>query len=50
MLATIGHTVSQLERAGIGTLTLGDLPVGKWRYLTEDEVRDLNVGIEDAPE
>jgi 23S rRNA pseudouridine2605 synthase len=50
MLAAIGHTVSQLERAGIGTLTLGDLPVGKWRYLTEDEVQVLSVGTDDAPE
>lgn len=48
MLAAIGHTVAQLERVGIGPLSLGDLPVGKWRYLTEDEVRELNGGIDDG--
>ncbi|MHB8599938.1 MAG: pseudouridine synthase [Ktedonobacteraceae bacterium] len=50
MLAAIGHTVSQLERVGVGPLLLGDLPIGKWRYLTEDEVRVLSVGTDDAPE
>ncbi len=41
MLAVVGHTVAQLERVGVGPLALGNLPVGKWRYLTEDEVRGL---------
>ena len=41
MLAAVGHTVAQLERVGIGSLALGNLPVGKWRYVTEDEVREL---------
>ncbi|MEO8970605.1 MAG: pseudouridine synthase [Ktedonobacteraceae bacterium] len=49
MLAAIGHSVAQLERAGIGTLTLGNLPVGKWRYLTKDEVGMLSVGTDNAP-
>ncbi len=42
MLAVVGHSVSQLERVGIGPLSLGNLPVGKWRHLTEDEVRLLS--------
>ncbi len=41
MLAAVGHPVLELSRVGIGPLTLGDLPAGKWRYLTEDEVHSL---------
>jgi 23S rRNA pseudouridine2605 synthase len=41
MLATLGLPVISLKRAGIGTLTLGTLPAGQWRYLTEEEVRAL---------
>src|SRR5260370_28531351 len=38
MLAAIGHPVLQLIRDGIGSLALGNLPVGAWRYLAEEEV------------
>ena len=41
MLTAIGYPVLELMRVGIGSLELGDLPVGKWRYLTEDEVSQL---------
>jgi pseudouridine synthase len=41
MLATIGHPVLKLLRVGIGPLSLGDLVVGKWRYLTTEEVNLL---------
>lgn len=41
MLSTVGHPVLELKRVAIGPLTLGNLPVGQWRYLTEDEVRAL---------
>jgi 23S rRNA pseudouridine2605 synthase len=41
MLATLGHPVRQLMRVGLGSLTLEGVPVGKWRYLTEDEVAML---------
>jgi len=41
MLTAIGYPVLELMRVGIGSLELGDLPVGKWRYLTEDEVGEL---------
>jgi 23S rRNA pseudouridine2605 synthase len=33
--------VTRLRRVGEGKLTLGDLPKGKWRYLTEDEIREM---------
>ncbi|MBA2392855.1 MAG: rRNA pseudouridine synthase [Ktedonobacteraceae bacterium] len=38
MLAAVGYPVRRLLRVGVGSLTLGNLPVGKWRYLTEEEV------------
>lgn len=41
MLAAVGHPVLQLIRTSIGPLTLGDLPAGAWRYLTDEEVRML---------
>ena len=41
MLAAVGYPVLELMRLGLGSLELGDVPVGKWRYLTEEEVRGL---------
>lgn len=41
MLEAIGHPVLQLVRVGIGPLTLDSLPPGKWRYLTERELTQL---------
>ena len=41
MLAAVGHPVLELSRVGIGPIILGDLPVGKWRFLTADEVHSL---------
>ena len=34
-------TVLRLQRIAEGQLKLGDLPKGKWRHLTEAEVRAL---------
>jgi pseudouridine synthase len=41
MCAALGHPVRRLIRIRIGPLQLGDLPVGRWRYLTEEEVKQL---------
>ena len=41
MLAAIDHPVLELVRVGIGPLALGELPVGKWRNLTSEEVHSL---------
>jgi 23S rRNA pseudouridine2605 synthase len=41
MFAAIGHPVRQLMRVGLGSLTLKGVPTGKWRYLTEAEVKML---------
>lgn len=41
MLAAVGHPVLELKRLSVGTLSLGDLPVGQWRYLTDREADRL---------
>ena len=38
MCEAAGMTVTRLKRIQEGPLALGDLPLGKWRYLTEAEV------------
>lgn len=35
------YTVTRLKRIRLKDLTLGDLPVGEWRYVTEEEVKSL---------
>lgn len=40
-----GLTVTRLRRIREGSLELGDLPVGKWRYLTEAEQIALGLKI-----
>lgn len=37
MCELVGLTVAGLKRVRIGRIMLGDLPVGQWRYLREDE-------------
>lgn len=41
MCAMVGLTVMRLERISEGKLQLGNLPKGKWRYLTEEEIAQL---------
>lgn len=41
MCAAVGHPVLRLERVAFGPLTLGDLSVGGYRLLTEQEVETL---------
>ena len=43
MCETIGLEVSRLKRTAVGNVRLGTLPVGKYRELTEKEVRSLLV-------
>jgi 23S rRNA pseudouridine2605 synthase len=50
ILARIGHKVLRLKRTTIGTLRLGDLPVGAHRQLTRDEVRSLRRHVERKPQ
>ncbi len=41
MCQAAGMTVTRLKRVREGSLELGKLPMGAWRYLTEEEVRLL---------
>lgn len=41
MCETIGHKVLALHRSKIAGIGVKDLPLGKWRYLTEDEVNTI---------
>jgi 23S rRNA pseudouridine2605 synthase len=41
MCEAVGHPVKRLERVRFGPLELGDLPRGRWRKLTDDEVDAL---------
>ena len=41
MCEAAGMTVTRLRRIQEGSLKLGDLPLGKWRNLTEDEIAGL---------
>jgi 23S rRNA pseudouridine2605 synthase len=38
MCEAAGMHVTRLRRIREGKLSLGDLPSGKWRFLTEEEV------------
>ncbi|MGA8515821.1 MAG: 16S rRNA pseudouridine(516) synthase [Burkholderiaceae bacterium] len=41
MLAAVSNRVEGLHRASMGSITLGDLPPGQWRWLTGQELADL---------
>ena len=44
MCEAAGMHVTRLKRIGEGTIALGDLPLGSWRYLTEEEITHLKTG------
>lgn len=41
MCAQVGLKVAKLTRTAIGSIALGELQGGKWRYLTKDEIKML---------
>ena len=41
MCEAAGMHCTRLRRIREGSLRLGDLPLGKWRYLTDEEVKGL---------
>ncbi len=41
MLAAVSNRVEGLHRASMGSITLGSLPPGHWRWLSTQEVKDL---------
>lgn len=38
MFEAVGHTVKALKRESVGIVELGNLPEGRWRYLTSSEI------------
>jgi pseudouridine synthase len=47
MCASVGLEVKRLKRVRVGSLLLGELKPGEWRFLSEREVEKLK-GIENA--
>lgn len=43
MVEALDAKVLKLVRTAIGAIRIGDLPIGKWRRLTEDELASLGV-------
>jgi 23S rRNA pseudouridine2605 synthase len=41
MVEAFESKVLKLVRTAIGPIRIGDLPIGKWRELTREEVRSL---------
>jgi len=39
----LSYKVIRLDRVAIGPLALDSLPIGKWRYISENELNSLNV-------
>jgi pseudouridine synthase len=48
MFSAIGHTVLKLKRVEFGPVRLGDLPIGQFRYLTQEEMGSLKKLIADS--
>ncbi len=44
MMEAVGAKVMELKRISIGKVELGNLPLGRWRYLTSHEINYLNGG------
>ncbi|MGC8904678.1 pseudouridine synthase [Thermus sp.] len=49
MLEAVGYPVKRLLRLKVGPIRLGDLPPGKWRRLSEEEVRALEEAVGKGP-
>jgi 23S rRNA pseudouridine2605 synthase len=43
MIEAVGSKVLKLVRTAIGPIRLGELPIGKWRELSEEEMQSLGV-------
>lgn len=41
MFEAVGHHVISLKRTAVGGVFLGNLPLGKWRHLKEEEIKAL---------
>jgi 23S rRNA pseudouridine2605 synthase len=45
MLEAVGHPVLKLKRLRLGPLTLGTLPIGQYRFLTDPEIHRLKAAV-----
>ena len=43
MFAVLGTRVADLKRISLGGLSLGNLPEGRWDYLTKEEINNLKI-------
>ncbi|WP_425445904.1 23S rRNA pseudouridine(2604) synthase RluF [Dethiothermospora halolimnae] len=48
MCQYLGYNVTKLKRVRIMNVRLGNLPIGKWRYLTDHELKTINELIADS--
>ncbi|NIJ53924.1 23S rRNA pseudouridine(2604) synthase RluF [Dyadobacter arcticus] len=48
MCEYLGYNVTKLRRVRIMNVSLRDLPVGKWRDLTETEMLEINAAVENS--
>ncbi|WP_291637418.1 23S rRNA pseudouridine(2604) synthase RluF [Clostridium sp.] len=48
MCEYLGYAVVRLERLRIMNVSINNLPIGKWRYLTENELTGINNLISDS--
>jgi 23S rRNA pseudouridine2604 synthase len=48
MCEYLDYEVKKLKRTRIMNVSLGDLQVGQWRYLTESEMAEINHSIKDS--
>lgn len=48
MVEACDNRVKSLKRIRMGRVVLGNLPEGKWRYLSQKEINDLGVSADDS--
>ncbi len=48
MCEYLGYEVTKLKRVRIMNISLGKLPIGQWRFLTEEEIEVLNRSLKDS--
>ena len=48
MCSSLGYKVTKLKRVRIMNIKLADLPIGKWRELTDTEIKEINEMVKDS--
>jgi len=48
MCSSLGYKVTKLKRVRIMNVKLADLPIGKWRELTDTEIKEINEMVKDS--